>query len=370
MNSKFCSRPFHSITTRIRGSEVSYKPCCHINETYAHDLESYLSSEKLRSLRSHFLHSEGLPNECHHCKSLEEKSITSPREFFPLYTKWQVDEKIRRAEIMPNNTCNLSCFMCSEHNSSSWAQEYQQLGWLSGWTGHDASEEMLEICNSLSDLEQVSIIGGEFFLAKKNVGILKSLLEKKVKRIEAYTNATIMNDEQLELLKRFEDPIITISLDGVGRCYEFMRYPADWETVYSNILKLKNGLGIKKLIIASVIQPLNVQYMRDMLIASNKLKIQHRFDNLFKPTWLSWSILTGDEKCQIRDSVPDLGMLSSSQQKQIQVFLDTMDSVDHSPEDRREFSFRMKRLLSHRKITQERISEHFGVLTTLENEVM
>lgn len=369
MNSKFCSRPFHSITTRIAGTSLEYKPCCHVPGSYGSDLESYLASEELKNIRKHFLESEGLPAECEYCQTLEDNSQSSPREAFVHNGDWAADDGIRRFEIMPNNTCNLSCFMCSPDNSSSLAQEYKQLGWLSKWQSLDATEEMIAACDRLDHLEQASIIGGEFFLAKRNKDLLEKLLEKRIRRLDIYTNATIIDDSCLSLLDGFPELTLVVSLDGAGSCYEFMRYPAVWETVYSNVRSMKAKLGMKKVALTSVMQPLNMQYAKEMLQVSNQLKLSHRMKTILDPSWLSWSILTDVEKAAVRDSLVDLSGLASTQQTMIRSLLDVMDSTPHETKDRREFVKRMTKILPHRQITKERTLQHLGVLEVLAKEI-
>jgi sulfatase maturation enzyme AslB (radical SAM superfamily) len=91
------------------------------------------------------------------------------------------------------------------------------------------------------DAKLLEIVGGEPFLKNfdEHKEYLKLFVESgqaKDTHIHYVTNGTVFPDETFtNLWKEFENVDITLSIDDTGKRFEYNRYPANWEEVYSNI---------------------------------------------------------------------------------------------------------------------------------------
>jgi hypothetical protein len=360
----FCPAFSNNIRIEIENNQSIYKPCCDIKKFNNYtDLDSYLNSEELDNLKKSTTFYEG----CKSCELQEAHGQISLRNHFQ--KKFPVNiEGIQQFEIMPNDTCNLKCFMCGPAYSSALAKEYQSLGWIENFKSTDQSDRVIKLIKSLSSLKSISIIGGEFFLAKSNVDIIKTALDCGIEEFRAVTNCTIILDQHLELLSNFKKLEIQISLDGVSSSYEFMRYPSQWETVNANIKKMISVVGRRSINFQSVVQPLNLQHIVKTLEFTNRYIIPHRLKNLVFPTWLSWSILNNYEK-ELLSNLND-GKLPSNQKQQLQSIIVTMNSIELNQIDRQMFVEKMTTLLRHRQIDAKFITEHFGLLTDLRDQII
>jgi hypothetical protein len=360
----FCPAFSNNIRIEIENGQSIYKPCCEIKKFNNYtDLDSYLNSEDLNNLKKSTTFYEG----CKSCEHQEAHGQISLRNHFqkkfPTFS-----EGIQQFEIMPNNTCNLKCFMCGPAYSSALAKEYQSLGWINDFKSTDQSDKVIELIKSVSSLKSISIIGGEFFLAKSNIEIVKTALDCGIEEFRAVTNCTIILDQHLELLSKFKKLEIQISLDGVGSSYEFMRYPSQWETVNANIKKMILVVGRQSINFQSVIQPLNLQHIVETLELTNRYIVPHRLKNLGFPSWLSWSILNNREKELLSNL--SFEKLPSNQKQQLQSIIATMNSIKLNQIDRQMFVGKMTTLLRHRQIDAKVITEHFGVLTDLKDQII
>lgn len=360
----FCPAFSNNIRIDIENNQSIYKPCCDIKKFNNYtDLDSYLNSEELSNLKKSTTFYEG----CNSCEQQEAHGQISLRNHFQKKFPVAVDG-IQQFEIMPNNTCNLRCFMCGPAYSSALAKEYQSLGWIEDFKSTDQSDRVIELIKSVRTLKSISIIGGEFFLAKSNVDIIKTALDCGIEEFRAVTNCTIILDQHLELLSNFKKLEIQISLDGVNSSYEFMRYPSQWETVNANIKKMISVVDRRSINFQSVVQPLNLQHINETLELSNRYIISHRLKNLVFPSWLSWSILNNYEKEMLSNL--NFDKLPLNQKQELQSIIATMNSIEFNQSDRQMFIEKMIKLLRHRRMDVKVITEHFGLLVDLSDQIV
>jgi MoaA/NifB/PqqE/SkfB family radical SAM enzyme len=68
----------------------------------------------------------------------------------------------------------------------------------------------------------------------------------------------------VEMIKKFKDVVLSISIDGVGKIQEYIRPGCNWEKLKANILLLKrNGISIQVASTISVLTILRLQELED-----------------------------------------------------------------------------------------------------------
>jgi MoaA/NifB/PqqE/SkfB family radical SAM enzyme len=164
---------------------------------------------------------------------------------------------LAKLELNLGNTCNLKCRTCAPHSSSTWMQEYYDLYEFNTYKTYKIySEDMKkyhqyydddspfwdDLENNLSNIKQFDFYGGEPFMSKKMWRILEVAVEKGYAHdmeIHYATNGTQWPETQVEIFKYFRHVHISFSIDGVREGFEYMRYPAIWEVVKSNMIKAR-----------------------------------------------------------------------------------------------------------------------------------
>jgi MoaA/NifB/PqqE/SkfB family radical SAM enzyme len=248
----FCYSPWTNIDISPQGN---LSPCCKfIHQIPPLNIKSstirdYQQSAELLETQQSFQKGEW-PIGCERCKIEEESDIESKRILD--YQRWKTDysqyqlssKKFLTASIAFGNTCNLTCITCNPYSSSRWHQEYRDIYEIDILPNHFYKEGFVEeIIGLTTDLIHIDIPGGEPFLS--GVTEQHKLLHHWIESgqscnmsIHYTTNATVYPDSEWWLLwKHFKNVDIQLSIDGIGNKLEYIRYPAKWHNVETNIKK-------------------------------------------------------------------------------------------------------------------------------------
>jgi sulfatase maturation enzyme AslB (radical SAM superfamily) len=175
------------------------------------------------------------------------------------------------------------------------------------------------------------------------------------------TNGLLVDDEIIELWKKFKKVNVGFSIDAVGDRNWYIRYPSDWDTIERNLHILDNTPDNIHVSIATAIQVLNIKHLADFArwkIEQNFKKIN--FGNvtggiqagggifnmhlLYIPTFLSIRCLPEADKAEVRRSFAELANWLHENYRQDEDFwkhnpygwkrwqavLDFMDAEDHT----------------------------------------
>jgi MoaA/NifB/PqqE/SkfB family radical SAM enzyme len=300
--------------------------------------------------------------------------LTSIRQQL-LQQPWaSAEKKIKSLEIFFSNTCNLGCFMCSSDVSSYAAEERYQTKIIPTRSSMiDNVQLALDTINLLPDLQNITFIGGEFFLHKRNSEILDVIIQKNFK-CDVVTNASVITPPLLEKLQQVKNLDVGISVDGTDDVYNFMRYPADWHKLNHNIDVLKNTLTHAHFYVNTVFQPLNVQNLHELYQWANKKILPVHHQMLVIPEYLTWKILTTDEKNSIiqllQAKQKSTYKLTSKQKTIIDELVLGIVQDQFDPFLRQKGIEYLSKLLVHRKISKQEIKKQFNILNNLAKEII
>lgn len=154
-------------------------------------------------------------------------------------------------ELNLGNTCNISCRTCNPYISSGWMKEayetsnteitYKEFSqqFKKFHQSYDAESPFWEELKiQLPNIKQFDFYGGEPFMSKKMWELLKIAQSSGVsKDIELHynTNGTHFPIDAIQIWKDFKQVNVSFSIDGIGKQFEFMRYPAKWQHVDANM---------------------------------------------------------------------------------------------------------------------------------------
>jgi len=291
-----------------------------------------------------------------------------------------VPETLVYLDLRLGHTCNLKCIMCSPHDSSMWVADHkkvypifqakelkEQMAWNSDtfdnyW--YENPDFWKEMYAQIPNLKQVYFAGGEPLLIKEHKLFLEEIIRQGYadKILVRYnTNGLLVNDEIIELWKKFKKVKVGFSIDAIGDRNYYIRYPSDWAIIERNLHKLDSTPDNIQVSIATAIQILNIKHLPELA----KWKIQQNFKKvnfenitggiqagggivnmhlLYIPTFLSIRCLPEYDKEQVRKSFADLAtwLYANYRQdedfwkqnpygwKRWQAILDFMDAEDHT----------------------------------------
>ncbi len=380
-NKIFCTAPFttlriESYSASIPGKYdqygVIFKPgCVYDPQGPISSLDEYLQGQEMSWHRNNLLQGLQPHPGCHRCWKSEQIGLDSTRKQL-LKKPYASDQMgIKLLDVFFGNVCNMACFMCDPEWSSKHAEESYQLGFIKQRIDvKDNTDTVLETIDLLPDLEQVSFIGGEFFLFKNNVKICNKIIEKNLEA-RIVTNASVLTDELWKKLTEIKAIEMQISIDAIEETYALMRYPYTWDTLIGNYQKLKQLSNIK-LNFHVVTQVLNIQNLHATLDWANRERTPISLHNLSPGCW-SWDILTVSEKIELKQYLQDCNQrfrLISKQTQWIQDLIDGLDKVKFSPQWRQQFVDRFSKLMKHRKVDIPQIQKHLGIFRSLFDEVL
>lgn len=267
----WCVNADHAMSANNDGST---KMCCMIKDSY--DMMTFYSknlSIGKNTIESNFNNSaaERIRNNlkngirdsaCQLCWQEEDGGRKSKRvrdnDHYLHEVKWSTREPYRglaKLELNLGNNCNIKCRTCHPTISSTWMKESYDLDHKDQMTYKEYSNQMKkyhqtfddespfwdDLASNLETIKQFDFYGGEPFLSKKMWEILKICVEKGYsKDIELHynTNGTTWPKET-EVWKHFKCINLSFSIDGIGEQFEYMRFPAKWNEVTSNMEKAR-----------------------------------------------------------------------------------------------------------------------------------
>lgn len=290
----FCFAPWSNIDISPQGM---ISPCCKFRHDQYQDrplnvntsgISEYKESQTIQLVKKDFLQDKW-PVGCDRCRIEEENSIPSKRQmdyqrWNEEYHKFPIEEdKIIVASVAFGNTCNLTCITCNPESSSRWQREHRALYNIDVLPNHFYRRGFVEELSSLfGDIVHLDIPGGEPFLSgtDQQQELLSQLIAQgRSSEISLHyvTNATVWPDRSWwELWSHFREVDLQISLDGIESRFEYIRYPADWSTVMSNVIKYQQESLRKswlRLSVSHTVSAYNIYYLPEFIDWCKKMRL-------------------------------------------------------------------------------------------------
>lgn len=281
-------------------------------------------------------------------------------------------------DLKLGNTCNLKCRICGPGSSSKWMKESVDV------EGHDFIAGIGKKINIVDksqitrwpefnqnfwdDVEQwlpkvelFEIYGGEPFLSKQHFDLLRrSIINgySKNQRIHYNTNGTIFpEDAARDIWPYFKAVDVMLSIDGIGKHFEYMRNPAKWDEVERNIRKFKDAFG-DQMMICLTVSMFNVYYLPEYLEYFEKAGIKVWLNILYEPKKFSVNNLPTHAKPVVLDRLQRRAFSSLSEP--IDGLLRFIESESVMP-----FSVFEKDVMAHDKYRSENFASTFAEFASL-----
>jgi sulfatase maturation enzyme AslB (radical SAM superfamily) len=257
----FCIMPWVGMSI---GNAGQLTPCCAYDESavsapdkQSHHIKNFKTWKisKLDSVRQELL--AGVKHSgCHRCWEVEEtatKNTFSERQLYNKHFGGNLDQfdtavvdQLEHLSIAFGNTCNLRCNMCGPYSSSSWNTEIKQNFSIlhnfkyptvdSKFLWYESQDFKNLTPSLISNLRYVRLIGGEPLFTPEAITFLEQL--SPAVYLNIVTNATLLKDNVYELLSKFKQIDVMVSVEGIGDHNDYVRYGSKWGNINTNIQKL------------------------------------------------------------------------------------------------------------------------------------
>jgi len=274
-------------------NEGYFLPCCNSNERIEElkkksttilenkPLDNIHTLEFIQEIRKDMLN--GKKNIfCNQCYEAEEKGILSYREinndlFSDTYKELisgsgNLNDKLKfeYVDLRLGNTCNLSCRMCPAESSSNLIKDLEVLegrtftsDFFKNTNWYKEESFWNNLLTHSNSFKKIYLAGGEPLLINETWDFLLKLIEKGVsKNITLYysTNLTTLPKKAYEIWPHFKKVNLSLSIDATEEAYEYIRFPARWSKVDSNLKELDKKfhvLNIESAVVYTTIQAYN-----------------------------------------------------------------------------------------------------------------
>ena len=217
-----------------------------IGDIHKNDIESILHSEKNQNIKGQMLNKQ-YPTSCSGCYFQEKDRATSfdsisSRLYYAKEIGTSVDNTLlddgnsfdlRHVDLRWNNKCNQACVYCGPQYSSKWAQELK--------VKQEVEKENVEkvkqyVFKNIKKLKNVYLAGGEPMLMNDNKEFLTLLLEHNPDvHLRVNTNLSSTKTGVFQLLCKFKNVHWTVSVESMGKEYEYIRHHGSWEDFSKNL---------------------------------------------------------------------------------------------------------------------------------------
>lgn len=354
------------------------------------------NNEYMKSVRKMMLNGE-VPASCLKCFEEEEQGVASKRiwetgtwhydgvDIPKLIKETQEDGSVpytnlQYLDLRLGHTCNLKCIMCSPHDSSQWVGDHKkvfplfqssliqkQMAWdRSSFNNfwHENPKFWEQLYEQIPYMKQLYFAGGEPLMIREHKVFLEKIVADGYASqigLRYNTNGLLIDNEFIELWKKFKKVKVGVSLDGMGERVHYIRYPTNWTIIEQNLHKLDNTPDNIQCNIALAAQVLNIKHIPDFIkwkVSSNFKKINFEKNVvgqingggiigvhlLWIPTWLSLRVLPAADKAEVRQKFAELKQWLWDNYTQSEEFwetnpygwkrwegiLDWMDAEDHT----------------------------------------
>jgi MoaA/NifB/PqqE/SkfB family radical SAM enzyme len=231
------------------------------NKLYLHEvgLDRMWQSPTRKLITTALDYGKRIPS-CQDCWNDEDAGIKSTRQIYNelLETLEPSKNQPRILILKPTNACNMGCRMCQPSTSTTLYQDFYKLdtklkkfqGSFKDYTKQfetirlGLGKQNLEIWNTfkqwIPNLVFLDVYGGEPMLA---TAMWDSLLQSDVSntKMQFHTNGTIWNQKYVDLLPKFKEVQIAISIDShIPEQLKYIRHKVDVDQLYTNLTRYIN----------------------------------------------------------------------------------------------------------------------------------
>jgi len=244
MPNNFCKY----LSNQVRIEYGYMKPCCWFSDEFRVSIDDENEVKLFRKNLASMTSWEDTNGACVECEIREKAGSFSPRlESLgsPAFAS-VIDNAIVKLEIQIDRDCNAACLICGPWNSSTWQKYNAKLE--SKFNGIPVKEipdtdvdTLIQISKlkkilSLDQSADIRFLGGEPLRNDHHINLLSEVAHPENIKLNYTTNGSYRPSiELLAFWKQFKQINLTVSIDGVGEHFNYLRWPLQWHQIESNI---------------------------------------------------------------------------------------------------------------------------------------
>lgn len=204
-------------------------------------------------------------------------------------------------QIHLSNYCNSACVFCDPQWSSRVEAQYREIGWYTGKTVRwDEKQEnitrLVDAIRQSTDTRYIHFIGGETLITPSFKIILRELSElqhAKYITIGFTTNLTVFDDEIVDLLSKFKEIHLGVSIETPTIMNDYVRWPSKIDNVLHILdqwIRIKPDNWLYQLRITPTM--LTVSSLHELFAMAERLSLITESCNFLEdPDWLKINVL-------------------------------------------------------------------------------
>jgi len=295
----FCVAPWFHQSITIRPFRQPDEFCCWARDHAGKDVSRKTTQDKMLN--------DERPSECQKCWDAEDSGVKSRRQQENTLLDHLLDLDIKNIEnrvhngqdeilvhqVRLNNICNGTCVMCNSDASSAWGKLEKRAGLIPTKT-FDHSPDFVDSIINYNTVRAIELLGGEPLLSDTAFHIFTQLIEHNNTDcfISIVTNGSIsITDKYKEILSQFSRLSITVSIDAIGKPFEYLRFPLKWDLVSSNINEYKeicNDVNI-----SCTVTNMSAGYLDSTIAWFNENNLNYFLHNVIKPEYMAPDVQPG-----------------------------------------------------------------------------
>lgn len=318
-NNTFCPVPWMHLSSKTNGEArfccngtqgpnkgLLRKPDGSIYNFKTDNLVEMGNSQMMKDIRLAML-DDKWHDECYRCRIEEESGFKSRRHYELAEHNDYLNFETAKAMTNPDgsltkpnnlsylefrfgNNCNLKCVMCYPSESSSWYDDYRKINNTDhfmdngkkislvdengntvkkiaeyDWSESTSFWEQLEA--NIPYLKKIYIAGGEPLMIKRHYDFLEKAIELGYAKdivLNYNINGTLVNKKILDIWSHYNFVFIGLSLDGIGKFNEWIRFPTNWDQIVSKLELIENTPRNIHVAPATTLQLWNINHITDI----------------------------------------------------------------------------------------------------------
>ncbi len=278
------------------------------------------------------------PKHCKRCWDNEDNGVESRRQMENRFLDFKMDRDIdllaadarqgstqeNMYQIFLGSVCNSTCVTCGPSVSSAWRSLENKSISIRQEKQH-ARQHFVEFCDSVNwtEAKRFNLLGGEPLLIDLSFDILQKLLDAGNTdcRVSFVTNGSVMlSESQIAILRCFSDISCCISIDGIGKSFDYIRYPLSWNNLLITLTQYRKIFT--EVVVSFTISNLNYQERSKIIKWFQTEQLLYIENFVVNPPWFSVQVdpdhdlwprfveeITRQDKIKgihIRDYLPDI----------------------------------------------------------------
>jgi len=267
----YCPRLDHFVRFNSNGT---VSRCGHMVDPPQFDTLEDMESSAWLVKTKEIMANDQWPTECVRCQETEPTSI----RVYATTSDSQTQQKdYLQVSGVLDNLCNAACQTCNQNLST-------RIGSLTG-----PGFPIINNTDRFWSLPQERIVhldinGGEPSYSKNYKKLLKNL-PPNLKTLRLNTNCSTVLTELTDIADRGIEVTVTVSCDGIGSVFEFVRWPIRWQNFYDNLMIYKTMPVVLNL--WTTVSVLNVDDLCNIQLFAQNHGIDHSYAYLKTPFELS-----------------------------------------------------------------------------------